>query len=119
MPTERDWRLIRRSYWPLQLLVSLGWFLDIILSFALLSKLISTLYLVFRSSWAYLFNNDPKVVALVASILPLVALFQVFDATSAVTGGVLRARGKQVSSDSILEIRVNNFLHSIVAGCYA
>jgi MATE family multidrug resistance protein len=44
-----------------------------------------------------MFNNDPKVAALVASILPLVSLFQVFDATTAVTGGILRARGKQVS----------------------
>ncbi|KAG6894960.1 hypothetical protein C0992_003752 [Termitomyces sp. T32_za158] len=38
------------------------------------------------------------VVSLVASILPLVALFQVFDGNAAVTAGVLRARGKQVSS---------------------
>ena len=37
------------------------------------------------------------VVNLVASMLPLVALFQVFDGLSGVTGGVLRARGKQVS----------------------
>ena len=44
-----------------------------------------------------MFNDDPEVVALVASILPLVSLFQVFDATSAVTGGILRARGKQVN----------------------
>lgn len=36
------------------------------------------------------------VVGLVASILPLVALFQVFDGLSAVSGGILRARGKQV-----------------------
>ena len=45
-----------------------------------------------------MFNNDPQVVALVASILPLVALFQVFDGISAVTGGILRAQGKQVSN---------------------
>ncbi len=35
------------------------------------------------------------VVASVASILPLVALFQVFDGLSAITAGVLRAVGKQ------------------------
>lgn len=40
------------------------------------------------------------VVSLVAAILPLVSLFQVFDALSAVTNGVLRARGKQVSLSS-------------------
>lgn len=35
-----------------------------------------------------------------ASILPLVALFQVFDGLSAVTAGILRARGKQVCRPS-------------------
>lgn len=29
--------------------------------------------------------------------MPLVALFQVFDGTAAVTGGILRAQGKQLS----------------------
>lgn len=78
----------------------------------------SALFLIFRKSWARMFNDDPglslisfrlrnvsakfylngfvEVVTLVASIVPLVALFQVFDATAAVTGGVLRARGRQV-----------------------
>ena len=35
---------------------------------------------------------------LAASTIPLVALFQVFDATGAVTNGILRARGRQVCS---------------------
>lgn len=35
-------------------------------------------------------------VALVASIIPLVALFQVFDGLSAVGGGIFRTRGQQV-----------------------
>jgi Na+-driven multidrug efflux pump len=39
-----------------------------------------------------------EVVALVASIMPLMGIFQVFDGISAVTAGVLRARGKQVRS---------------------
>lgn len=55
----------------------------------------STLLMSFRESWAYIFNNDSEVVTLVASILPLVAVFQVFDGTNAVSGGILRARGKQ------------------------
>jgi Na+-driven multidrug efflux pump len=38
-----------------------------------------------------------EVVSLVASILPIVALFQVFDGAAAVTAGILRARGKQAS----------------------
>ncbi|KIM55762.1 hypothetical protein SCLCIDRAFT_30109 [Scleroderma citrinum Foug A] len=57
----------------------------------------STLFLVFRNKWAYLFNNDPEVVLLVASILPLAALFQVFDGTSGVVSGILRAREMQVA----------------------
>lgn len=79
----------------------------------------SILFLVFRHEWSYLFNSDPgmsfisyaatrkdvefdtnypvEVVSLVASILPLVALFQVFDGATAITGGIFRARGKQVS----------------------
>ncbi|KAG5352495.1 hypothetical protein C0989_002049 [Termitomyces sp. Mn162] len=56
------------------------------------------IFIIFKDNWAYLFNSDPDVVSLVASILPLVALFQVFDGNAAVTDGILRARGKQVSS---------------------
>lgn len=63
-----------------------------------------------------MFNNDPgsspflslfaptdriqtislEVVALVASIMPLLGVFQVFDGIAAITAGILRARGKQV-----------------------
>ncbi|KAJ6501268.1 MATE efflux family protein [Mycena vulgaris] len=68
-----------------------------ILMALVLSMVFSAMFMVFRHSWAYLFNDDPVVVDLVASILPLVALFQVFDGTSAVTGGILRAKGKQMT----------------------
>jgi multidrug resistance protein, MATE family len=37
---------------------------------------------------------------LVASIIPLVALFQVFDGVAGVSGGILRARGRQVWRNS-------------------
>ncbi|KAL5520376.1 hypothetical protein ACEPAG_9600 [Sanghuangporus baumii] len=57
----------------------------------------SAIFLIFRNKWGYLFNNDLKVIGLVASILPLVALFQVFDGLSACIAGVLRARGKQTT----------------------
>lgn len=81
----------------------------------------SATFLIYRNNWGYLFNDDPSasissslptrlthlifvldVVNLVASILPLVALFQVFDGLSAVSGGILRARGKQVSFSNSL-----------------
>ncbi|EIW79476.1 multidrug Oligosaccharidyl-lipid polysaccharide flippase [Coniophora puteana RWD-64-598 SS2] len=56
---------------------------------------IVTTFIVFRNKWAYLFNSDTEVVHLVASVLPLVALFQVFDGICGVTAGILRARGMQ------------------------
>ena len=55
----------------------------------------STMFLVFRTKWAYLFNDDPEVVSVVASVLPITAVYQIFDGTNNVGGGVLRARGMQ------------------------
>lgn len=57
----------------------------------------STMYITFRNSWARIFNDDPAVGTLVASVLPIVGLFQVFDCLAAVSGGILRAQGKQAS----------------------
>jgi len=37
----------------------------------------SVICLAFKKNWGYLFNNDPEVVAIVASIMPYIALFQV------------------------------------------
>ncbi|PCH45028.1 MATE efflux protein [Wolfiporia cocos MD-104 SS10] len=67
---------------------------SILMSLAI-SLVWSTMFMVFRKSWAHLFNDDPEVVELVAAILPIVALFQVFDGLGGVTGGILRATGKQ------------------------
>ncbi|KAF8317793.1 mate-domain-containing protein [Cantharellus anzutake] len=70
------------------------------------------IFISFRKNWAYIFNSDPEVVLLVGNILPLVAVFQVrkpyhivaqddsrrvqiFDATCAVTAGILRSSGRQ------------------------
>ncbi|KAK0202739.1 MATE efflux family protein [Desarmillaria ectypa] len=63
----------------------------------IMSSLFCVMFLVFRNSWGYLFNDDPAVIAQTAAILPIVAIFQVFDGGAAVSGGVLRARGKQVT----------------------
>ncbi|KAG9315273.1 MATE efflux family protein [Chiua virens] len=60
-----------------------------------LGFIFSATFYVFRHKWSYIFNSDPEIVALVASILPLVAMFQVFDGTASITGGIFRARGKQ------------------------
>ncbi|KAG6894961.1 hypothetical protein C0992_003753 [Termitomyces sp. T32_za158] len=69
-----------------------------------LSSTTSLIFIIFRTSWAYLFNNDPEVVVLVTSIMPIVAFFQVFDGNVAVTGSVLRARGMQ-RTGALLNIR--------------
>ncbi|KAJ3899170.1 multidrug Oligosaccharidyl-lipid polysaccharide flippase [Lentinula edodes] len=66
----------------------------ILLGFAL-SLIFSVVFWIWRKEWSYLFNDDEDVAEMVASILPLVALFQVFDGNAGITGGVLRARGKQ------------------------
>ncbi|KAJ3780403.1 hypothetical protein GGU10DRAFT_369460, partial [Lentinula aff. detonsa] len=56
----------------------------------------SVLLLAFRNSFAYLFNNDREIVSTVASIIPILAAFQISDATAGITSGILRARSKQV-----------------------
>ncbi|KAJ3740467.1 mate-domain-containing protein [Lentinula detonsa] len=60
-----------------------------------LSLVFSAIFWIWREKWAYLFNDDEDVAKMVAAILPLVALFQVFDGNAGITGGILRARGKQ------------------------
>jgi len=62
-----------------------------------IAVIFSGMFVIFRERWSYLFNGDPKVASLVASVLPLVALFQVFDGLSGTTGGILRARGRQTT----------------------
>ncbi|KAG8781578.1 hypothetical protein FRC12_021733 [Ceratobasidium sp. 428] len=53
----------------------------------------SSIFMIFRHNWARLFNDDKEVISLVASVLPLVALFQIVEGVTCVTDGVLRARG--------------------------
>jgi MATE family multidrug resistance protein len=55
-----------------------------------------------------------EVLTLVASIIPLVALYQVFDAISAVTGGILRARGRQVRFSFSLLLEVKTLLTKLI-----
>ncbi|KAJ7198620.1 mate-domain-containing protein [Mycena haematopus] len=66
--------------------------------------LFSGMFMWFRNSWAYLFNDDEVVVELVASILPLVALFQVFDGTSAVTGGICARKENKFMTGALLNL---------------
>ncbi|KAG6333588.1 hypothetical protein ID866_5504 [Astraeus odoratus] len=61
-----------------------------------LASFYSSTLIIFRHSWGYLFNNDPEVIQLVAAVLPLVALVQIFDDSAALIAGILRARGQQI-----------------------
>ena len=53
--------------------------------------------LIFRTKWAYLFNDDPNVAAIVSVVLPVAAISLAFDGINVVAAGVLRARGMQVT----------------------
>ncbi len=53
----------------------------------------AALYALFPAPLARLYNADPAVIAAAAAILPIAALFQVFDGTQAVGFGVLRGLG--------------------------
>ncbi|KAG8982351.1 hypothetical protein FRB93_008158 [Tulasnella sp. JGI-2019a] len=55
----------------------------------------SAIFLLFCHKWAYMFNDDPEVVALVARVLPLVALFQILDGMDNMIGTILRVTGRQ------------------------
>ncbi|PVG02567.1 MATE efflux family protein [Serendipita vermifera] len=61
----------------------------------IIALVLSAIFMIFRKKWAYMFNSDPDVVQEVAHILPLVALFQIFDGLGAITGAILRAKGQQ------------------------
>ncbi|KAG6812438.1 hypothetical protein H0H92_002904 [Tricholoma furcatifolium] len=61
----------------------------------MVSLSISVMYITSRKVWAHIFSEDPDVIDLVASILPFLALYQVLDATSSVSAGILRAKGQQ------------------------
>jgi MATE family multidrug resistance protein len=76
----------------------------------------STMFLVFRKSWARIFNDDPEVIKLVGGVLPLVALFQVFDGLSAVVSGVLRSQGRQTTG-ALLNISAY-YIIGIPSGIY-
>ncbi|KAI8844906.1 mate-domain-containing protein [Chytridium lagenaria] len=48
-----------------------------------------------KDSWGLLWTEDVTVVKIVAEILPLAAVFQISDASGAISGGVLRGIGRQ------------------------
>ncbi|KAJ3415899.1 hypothetical protein HDV05_003740 [Chytridiales sp. JEL 0842] len=55
----------------------------------------STVFVLIKDRWGYLWTDDEKVVRIVSAVLPLGAVFQLSDAVGAVSGGVLRGIGRQ------------------------
>ncbi|KAJ3110741.1 hypothetical protein HDU96_006301 [Phlyctochytrium bullatum] len=55
----------------------------------------STLLMLVKNQWGLLWTDEPAVVKLVAEVLPLAAVFQLSDATGAISGGILRGIGRQ------------------------
>ncbi|KAI8083240.1 mate-domain-containing protein [Gilbertella persicaria] len=64
--------------------------------FSILFALVnSAFFLLTRHQIGYLFTSEPKVVIMVAHVLPLCAIFQVTDGIASVGGGVIRGLGRQ------------------------
>lgn len=61
----------------------------------LLGTLILTVLLSTRNVIGGLFNDDKRVIALVADVIPYVALFQIADGLNGSCGGALRGMGRQ------------------------
>jgi len=76
----------------------------------------SAMFMIFRNHWGKLFNNDPEVINLVSSILPLVSLFQLMDGLAAVVSGILRAQGRQATG-AVLNL-VSYYIMGIPMGIY-
>ncbi|KAL2222210.1 putative MATE efflux family protein subfamily [Thermoascus aurantiacus ATCC 26904] len=64
--------------------------LSMVLGSVVLAVLMGT-----RNDFARVFNDDPRVVALTARVLPYVALFQIADGLNGSCGGSLRGMGRQ------------------------
>ena len=55
----------------------------------------TTLLSVFRYQIPRLFTVDPEVIEIVATVMPVVAVLQLFDGMAAVSHGLLRGIGRQ------------------------
>jgi MATE family multidrug resistance protein len=55
----------------------------------------SSVLLILRNHLGMLFTKDPKIIKLMARVIPILALFQIADGYAAIGAGVLRGCGKQ------------------------
>ncbi len=61
----------------------------------ILGALVLAILMATKENFAYLFNDDIRVVHLTAEVLPYVALFQIADGLNGSCGGALRGQGRQ------------------------
>ena len=66
------------------------------LALALLAAVFNSLIILFFKRYiGLIFSNDPKVVDLVESVFPILAVYQIYDTTGAIGGAVMRGCGLQ------------------------
>lgn len=69
---------------------------------ALLCGLVnSSLMILLRNQWGWLFSQDDQLVRLIGEIMPYVGAFQIADGICGVAGGVLRGSGRQAQGAMI------------------
>ncbi|KZV96894.1 MATE efflux family protein [Exidia glandulosa HHB12029] len=76
-------QLVSRLAFAMAMFVALGW---------------CAMFLLLRNKWAYIFNDDPDVVKIVARLLPLVGFIELLDGVTTVGSGILRAAGRQAAA---------------------
>ncbi|AGO12574.1 AaceriAER234Wp [[Ashbya] aceris (nom. inval.)] len=67
---------------------------SLLLSFGVSLTSMLAIY-VFRSNLAHIFSNEPEVIMLIETTLPILAVMQIFDSFNASTAGCLRGQGQQ------------------------
>jgi MATE family multidrug resistance protein len=81
-----------------------------VIIFAIMGAIDATLIGSLRNILPNAFSDDPEVVAIAARVMPVLATFQIFDASTALVNSVLRGLGRQTIGGY-----VNLFVYYVVA----
>jgi MATE family multidrug resistance protein len=61
---------------------------------AIFMTIVSITFVALRNQLPLMFSSEPELVAIAATLLPIAAMFQVFDGLQGVCGGILRGMGR-------------------------